>query len=117
MLFRTGFQELNIIISMKALFAWLLISLVSSQNKGDRFYSLQTGEHFQLMLGNWGSTDPVPGYFMVGGWFKWNRCSYASTKASPSDPAFLEATPQRNWLPVHLSQYDDAEARVFDCSK
>src|SRR3990167_8805595 len=116
MFFRTIFGEIGIMMCFQTFFTWLLFSLVSSQNKGDRFRVLQTSESFQLVLGNLGSSTPTPGYFMVGGWFKWNRCTYASTKASISDHDFLEPTAQRNWLPMHLSAYHNTERRVFNCS-
>src|SRR3990167_175681 len=98
---------------IRVLLIWILFSFISSQNKGDRFQVLQTGESFQLVIGYWADTGPSPGHLMVGGWFKWNRCTYAATHSSASHHRLLEPGNQRNWLPVYLSIYNETEA---ECS-
>ena len=115
---KTIFGELGVVMSIRTLLTWLFFSLVSSQNKGDRFQTLQTGESFNLTVGNLNTSGPNPGHLIVGGWFKWNRCSYAATNASASEleHMLLEPAGERNWIPVHLTSYNGTEARVFNCS-
>src|SRR3990167_2199888 len=106
----------RIFIWIHSLMYCILASFVAAQNKGEKFRALQAGDSFQLTLGSLTASGSLPSHFVVGGWFKWTRCTYASTKASATNSQLSEPALSSNWVPVHISMYHQTEARVFNCS-